>query len=126
MIGSVLNHYKIVRHLGSGGMGDVYEAEDTKLHRQVALKLLPEDMAQDPERRARFEREAKAVAALDHPNIVSIYSVEEADGYQFLVLQLAEGRTLHDILAEGPIVPPMRALSRRWGVGVWVTPCGAG
>ena len=109
MIGSVLNHYKIVRHLGSGGMGDVYQAEDTKLNRQVALKLLPEEVARNPERIARFEREAKAVAALDHPNIVSIYSVEEAGGHRFLVLQLAEGRTLHDILSEGPL-PPMRAL----------------
>jgi len=109
LIGSVLNHYKIVRHLGSGGMGDVYQAEDTKLNRQVALKLLPEEVARNPERIARFEREAKAVAALDHPNIVSIYSVEEAGGHRFLVLQLAEGRTLHDILSEGPL-PPMRAL----------------
>lgn len=109
MIGCVLNHYKIVRHLGSGGMGDVYQAEDTKLNRQVALKLLPQEMAQDPEGCARFEREAKAVAALDHPNIVSIYSVEEADGYRFLVLQLAEGRTLHDLLSEGRL-PATRAL----------------
>ena len=107
MIGSVLNHYKIVSHLGSGGMGDVYQAEDTKLNRQVALKLLPEETAQDPEALRRFEREAKAVAALDHPNIVSIYSVEEADGRRFLVLQLAAGRTLDDLLSEGRL-PMMR------------------
>ena len=109
MIGSVLNHYKIVRHLGSGGMGDVYQAEDTKLHRQVALKLLPQEMADDPERRERFRREAKAVAALDHPNIVSIYSVEEADGQQFLVLQLAEGESLDELLSQGPL-PLVKAL----------------
>ena len=109
MIGSVLNHYKIVRHLGSGGMGDVYQAEDTKLHRQVALKLLPQEMAEDAERRERFQREAKAVAALDHPNIVSIYSVEEADGYQFLVLQLAEGESLHELLSRGRL-PLQKAL----------------
>ncbi len=71
MVRKSLGHYKIIRQVGSGGMGEVYAAEDPKLNRQVALKVLPEEMASQPERVARFEREAKAVAALDHPNIVT-------------------------------------------------------
>jgi serine/threonine protein kinase len=79
MIGQTLSHYKIQGKLGSGGMGDVYIAEDTTLSRKVALKVLPPEMATE-ERRSRFEREAKAVAALNHPNIVHVYSVEETEG----------------------------------------------
>ncbi len=77
-------------------MGEVYSADDTKLNRQVALKVLPEEMAAQPERVARFEREAKAVAALDHPNIVTIHSVEEAEGVRFITMQLVEGETLSE------------------------------
>ena len=79
MIGTTLGHYKILDLLGKGGMGEVYRAEDTTLDREVALKVLPPDLSSDPDRLARFEREAKTLAALDHPNIVTIYSVESAD-----------------------------------------------
>jgi hypothetical protein len=80
MIGKALSHYEVLAKIGQGGMGEVYRALDTKLDREVALKVLPTDMAGDPERIERFEREAKAVAALKHPNIVTIHSVEEIDG----------------------------------------------
>ena len=97
MIGRALNHYKILSELGSGGMGDVYLAEDTKLHRQVALKVLASSVADDAERRARFEREARAVAALNHPNIVTIHSVEEAEGLHFITMELVRGKTLSEL-----------------------------
>ena len=91
VIGRRLGHYLVQERLGSGGMGEVYLAEDTKLGRQVALKVLPPEMARDPQRQERFRREAKAVAALKHPNIVTIHSVEEAEGLLFLTLELVEG-----------------------------------
>ncbi len=93
-----LGHYKILRPIGSGGMGEVYAAEDPKLNRQIAIKVLPADMALEPERVQRFEREAQTVAALDHPNIVTIYSVEEADGLHFITMQLVEGETLSEMI----------------------------
>jgi serine/threonine protein kinase/Flp pilus assembly protein TadD len=101
MIGQTLSHYEIREKLGTGGMGEVYSAEDTKLNRKVALKLLPADLAEDPERRERFEREAKAVASLNHPNIVTIYSVEEAEGLHFITMELVEGKTLTEVIPEG-------------------------
>ena len=101
MIGKLLAHYEIREKIGSGGMGEVYRAHDTRLDRDVALKIMPEAMANDPERSARFEREARAVAALKHPNIVTIYSVEEADGIRFLTMELVEGRTLTGIIPAG-------------------------
>lgn len=91
MIGKQLAHYRIVDSLGRGGMGELFVAEDTRLNRKVALKLLPADMAADPDRRARFEREAKAIAALNHPNIVTIHSVEEVEGLHFITMELVEG-----------------------------------
>ena len=89
-----LNHYRLMRPLGAGGMGEVYLAEDTRLERKVAVKILPSHLASDPERLGRFEREAKALAALNHPNIVTIYSVEEFEGVHFLVIELVDGMTL--------------------------------
>ncbi len=95
-------HYRILRQLGAGGMGEVYLAEDAKLGRQVALKVLAHESAQDPDRRARFEREARAIAALNHPNIVTIHSVEEDQGILFITMELVEGMTLADVIpAEG-------------------------
>jgi Tol biopolymer transport system component len=101
MIGTTLNHYRVLRQLGTGGMGEVYEAEDTHLHRKVAIKVLPRTVASDPERRQRFKREAQAIAALNHPNIVTIHSVEDADGVPFLTMELVEGTTLADLLQKG-------------------------
>ena len=96
--GQTLLHYRLVEKIGKGGMGEVYAAEDTKLHRRVALKVLPQEMAADPDRRARFEREARAVAALSHPNIVTLHSVEEADSVHFMTMELVEGKTLAEML----------------------------
>ncbi|MGB6336662.1 MAG: protein kinase [Thermoanaerobaculia bacterium] len=98
MIGRTLSHFRITAKLGQGGMGEVYLAEDTELDRKVALKILPQEMAEDPERLERFRREAKAVAALNHPNIVAIYSVEEAEDRRFLIMELVEGDSLDRVL----------------------------
>ena len=98
MIGTQLGHYRIERLLGSGGMGEVYVADDLKLGRRVALKVLSTELTGDPNRRERFEREARAAAALNHPNIVTIHSVEEADGIPFLTLELLDGKTLDEII----------------------------
>ncbi len=97
MIGQNLSHYNILEKLGSGGMGEVYVAEDTKLSRKVALKVLPPEVATG-ERRMRFEREAKAVAALNHPNIVTVFSVEESDGIHFITMELVKGKTLSELI----------------------------
>jgi eukaryotic-like serine/threonine-protein kinase len=94
MVGQTVSHYRILRPLGAGGMGEVFLAEDTKLGRQVALKILARDSAHDPDRRARFEREARAVAALNHPGIVTIHSVEEDQGLLFITMELVDGTTL--------------------------------
>jgi serine/threonine protein kinase len=103
MIGTSLSHYRITEKLGQGGMGEVYRAEDIVLGRQVAIKVLPDVFAADPERMARFEREAKLLASLNHPNIASIYGLEQADGKRFLVLELVEGQTLAGRLHKGPL-----------------------
>ena len=103
MIGTSLSHYRITEKLGAGGMGEVYRAEDTNLNRQVAVKVLPDIFAGDPERLARFEREAKLLASLNHPNIASIHGLEEHEGRRFLVLELVEGQTLAERLYRGPL-----------------------
>ena len=101
LAGHSLGHYRIQSVIGAGGMGEVYRATDTKLARDVALKVLPREMARDPERLARFQREARAVAALNHPHIVTIFSVEEADGVHFLTMELVEGQALDRMIPEG-------------------------
>ena len=103
MIGQTLSHFQITAKLGEGGMGEVYRATDSKLGREVAIKVLPEAVAADPERLARFEREAKVLASLNHPHIAAIYQVEEAAGKHFLVMELAEGEDLAARLARGPV-----------------------
>lgn len=100
MIGRTLGHFKIVAKLGEGGMGAVYLAEDLQLKREVALKVLPSHLADDPERLERFQREAETLAALNHPNIVSIYSLEEAEGVRFLIMEHVEGRSLEELIPE--------------------------
>ena len=101
MIGKKLAHYEIIEQLGKGGMGEVYRARDTRLGRDVALKILPAELSSDDDRRKRFEREAQAIAALKHPNIVTIYAVEEAEGQQFISMELVEGETLAAKVPEG-------------------------
>ena len=101
--GTTLGPYQVTAKIGEGGMGEVYRARDTKLDRDVALKVLPEAFTQDPDRLARFEREAKVLASLNHPNIAAIYGLEEADGIRALVLELVEGPTLADRIKRGPI-----------------------
>ena len=102
-IGSRLGHYEVTALIGEGGMGQVYQATDTKLKRQVALKILPEAFSADPERLARFQREAEVLASLNHPNIAAIHGLEEADSTRALVLELVEGPTLADRIKRGPI-----------------------
>ena len=102
-VGSRLGHYQVTALIGEGGMGQVYQATDTQLHRQVALKILPEAFATDPDRLARFQREAQVLASLNHPNIAAIYGIEEAEGTRALVLELVEGPTLADRIRQGPI-----------------------
>ena len=101
--GTRLGPYEVTAAIGAGGMGEVYRARDTKLRREVALKILPELFAADPERLARFRREAQVLASLNHPHIAAIYGVEEADGVRALVLELVEGPTLAERIATGPI-----------------------
>jgi serine/threonine-protein kinase len=103
MAGSRVGAYEIVAPLGAGGMGEVYRATDTKLGRQVAIKVLPSTLAQDPDRLARFDREARTLATLNHPNIAAIHGLEEADGIKALVMELVEGPTLADRIAMGPL-----------------------
>jgi serine/threonine protein kinase len=103
MIGKTLVHYEITAEIGRGGMGEVYQAKDTKLGRDVAIKVLPEEFALDKDRVARFQREAKLLASLNHPNIAAIYGLEESEGTHFLVMELIEGDTLRDRIKSGPI-----------------------
>jgi len=105
MIGTKLAHYEVREPLGRGGMGEVFRAFDTTLEREVAIKLIPIEMAADPDRIARFEREARALAALQHPNIASIFGLEEAAGHRFLVMELVDGESLADRLSRGPLAP---------------------
>ena len=101
--GTQLGMYEIVASIGAGGMGEVYHARDRKLGRNVVIKVLPDAFAGDPERLSRFEREAKLLASLNHPNIAVIHGVEQAEGKQFLILELVEGETLAERLSGGPM-----------------------
>jgi serine/threonine-protein kinase len=103
MPGTRLGTYEIAAQIGAGGMGEVYRALDTNLGRHVAIKILPDTFAHDPERLARFEREAKTLASLNHPNIAQVYGLEKADGIRALVMELVEGPTLADRIAQGPV-----------------------
>ena len=103
MIGRTLSHYRVTSALGAGGMGEVYRATDTNLDREVAIKVLPSEVSRDPERLARFRREAQLLAALNHPNIASIHGLEEAEGMPFLALELVEGEDLSERLKRGKV-----------------------
>ena len=101
--GTRLGPYEVLAPLGAGGMGEVYRAKDTTLGREVAVKVLPDHFAHDPERLARFEREARTLAALNHPHIAQVHGLENVSGIRALVMELVEGPTLADRIADGPI-----------------------
>src|SRR5512134_545626 len=108
--GSRLGSYEILSPLGAGGMGEVYRAKDSKLGREAAVKVLPEALAADPERRQRFEQEARSASALNHPNILTIYDIGQTNGTVYIAMELVEGRTLRELVASGEPLPTKKLL----------------
>src|SRR5579863_10386551 len=109
--GTKLGSYEVVAQIGAGGMGEVYQAHDTKLGRDVAIKVLPEAFAHDPDRLSRFQREAKMLAALNHPNIATIYGLEQSNGTSYLVMELVSGETLAERIKREGAVPVEESLT---------------